>query len=282
MLPKWQRGQLDLYITISACSIPLEYVPPMILPDNVADAKRQQQQPQADAEAQHTSQSRLLSQPPPPAYNAGPSHVVYKPYQPGGYDEQDERWATRAARRRFLRAFLVAGGIWLLIGMLSGSIADLSRWRHSHNVRFLASQNHNAPQTNLKFMQGSSGSPSPPSSEVGWPEASDGHIDQCVRGGGWSDARPYPGDHERRIRTTFFQLPMNADHLFLLSRGAISHGSVDIVQGHHSDADAHVEVSVIYWLQDMLEKASVCRLSREGSEHGVGIFVRANLLRGAS
>ncbi|EIN10113.1 hypothetical protein PUNSTDRAFT_126011 [Punctularia strigosozonata HHB-11173 SS5] len=223
----------------------------MIITESAADAKNQPTRV-GDPEAQRTSESRLLAEGPPPAYGAGPSsNILYKPYPPGALEEHAERTATRAARRRFLGAFAVAVLIWVLVGMLTGSIADLGRWGRNHNNRAVAQDVETG---------------------MGWPSAEDGHIERCVHGDQWSEAHPYPDDHERYIRTTSFKLPVDAEHLFFISTGALSYGKLDIVQGEHEGNDIEVEVSVVYWLERILKKASVCRLSREDDQHGVGIF----------
>lgn len=108
--------------------------------------------------------------------------------------------------------------------------------------------------------------------DIGWPDSRDGLIVSCVRTGTWSAEQRY--ESGRFIRKTSFELPASADQLFLLSRGAMSHGQLSIRQDDGGHKSVRVDVQVKYASEDVLDKASVCLLSRGESSRGVGIYVR--------
>lgn len=72
-----------------------------------------------------------------------------------------------------------------------------------------------------------------------------------------------------------FSLPVSADVLYFLSRGSLAYGSVKIDLLEEGGDDVAVDVTISYWSDAALERATVCELEREGTNHhGIGIFVR--------
>ena len=80
-------------------------------------------------------------------------------------------------------------------------------------------------------------------------------------------------------RKTSFDLPFPSQKLFLLARGPVG-GSVKIVQSPYraeSEGVVTVEVVTKYWFASDLEFIRVSKMSRDGDENGVGIFVSSSL-----
>jgi hypothetical protein len=81
---------------------------------------------------------------------------------------------------------------------------------------------------------------------------------------------------------TSFELPFPSQKLFLLARGPVG-GSVKIIQSPTYRASGMdegvvmVEVAAIYWHVSDLDFIRVSRISRDGDENGVGIFVSSSL-----
>lgn len=72
-----------------------------------------------------------------------------------------------------------------------------------------------------------------------------------------------------------FVLPSGADSdlLYLLSRGSLSHGSIQVDAVESSSDDVRVNVEARYWSRKALQRAVVCKLEKDdGDAHGVGIF----------
>ncbi|KAI9568835.1 hypothetical protein HD554DRAFT_2171971 [Boletus coccyginus] len=112
------------------------------------------------------------------------------------------------------------------------------------------------------------------SNDVGYPPLANGDIDQCVGSTDWTThydqpawALGYPYGAE-----TAFSLPLNLDALYLVSRGALQHGRVNIEQSPQAADTVDVRVRVAYNDDEALRRATVCQMERAEREHGVGIF----------
>jgi hypothetical protein len=75
-----------------------------------------------------------------------------------------------------------------------------------------------------------------------------------------------------------FRLPLDAEELYFLARGARSFGGLDIAARAAADLDAdkdevHVQVTATYHDAAAMHDATVCTLEQDG-KHGLGIFVR--------
>lgn len=73
---------------------------------------------------------------------------------------------------------------------------------------------------------------------------------------------------------TTFELPVNSETLFLISRGHLSSGTVDLVTSR-TQAPNSVSVHVVanYFREDIRDLTKVCWSERRKGENGVGIFV---------
>ncbi|KAJ7496621.1 hypothetical protein FB451DRAFT_1208265 [Mycena latifolia] len=177
---------------------------------------------------------------PPPAYAPhapGPTPIVaaqvpYAVYQPG-YPQQREQ----SAGKRFLKAFLVAFGIWILASALLGSILDEGKF----------------DRTGV------------------YPIPSDVTLEECVTD--WSEAgkrfpvfRSFPYSAK-----TSFKFPLPSETLLVLSQGALSAGNLKVTTSS-GVTDARVNVVVYYHTTAVLDKAQVCLIKRNDGEGGLGIF----------
>ncbi|KAF9228478.1 hypothetical protein BS17DRAFT_773810 [Gyrodon lividus] len=113
--------------------------------------------------------------------------------------------------------------------------------------------------------------------EVGYPAPSDGEAHQCIGSTNWttySDQPSWSREHPYGAETAF-TLPVNADTLYLLGRGAYQQGVVEIDQSAEATGTVDVRVRVAYYHDEALDRATVCRVERTQNEHGVGIFTPA-------
>lgn len=74
--------------------------------------------------------------------------------------------------------------------------------------------------------------------------------------------------------TFSFDLPVDSDALYFLSRGSLASGSVKVGVGIEGGDKVAVDVVVSYWSSSALERTTVCELQRTDGQHGIGIFVR--------
>ena len=113
---------------------------------------------------------------------------------------------------------------------------------------------------------------------------SDITVDHCISGSGWSNEPPamrLSGTFRHRAAATSppysantsFELPVSSDLLFLLARGSMSGGTVDIMSSPTVSNVAKVHVTVKYYREDVRDRAKVCLVKRRDGENGVGIFV---------
>ncbi|KIY70014.1 hypothetical protein CYLTODRAFT_488491 [Cylindrobasidium torrendii FP15055 ss-10] len=140
----------------------------------------------------------------------------------------------QSAGRRFFEAFGVALLIWILVVTFTRSL-ELNIGHH-----------------------GISGSIYP--------------IPNGVRTMDCIDSQDAWGSHG--LHSTSYELPLSSDTLFLLSKGVLSRGTLEVSteQSGKDTSVARVEVSVEYNDASILDHIQVCRLSRGDGENGVGIF----------
>ncbi|KAJ7643275.1 hypothetical protein B0H17DRAFT_1104430 [Mycena rosella] len=107
-----------------------------------------------------------------------------------------------------------------------------------------------------------------------WPISSDVSVVHCAEWSrvGESDAVedfPYSAD-------TSFELPVASDTLFLLSRsvgrGVFAAGHVNFLQSEDVSDTVQVDVTAHFWLEEHLDGAKACLLTREKDQNCVGIF----------
>nr|GAT51526.1 predicted protein [Mycena chlorophos] len=182
----------------------------------------------------------------PPAYapRNAPNPVTQVPpagpyvtYQPAGLVQRQ----TETARRRFIKALLVAVGIWLLASAFFGSI-------------FTGRRTHR----NLQAIGTMSGYPVP------------GGVDlhECTTE--WT-AGPYtPSSSTPYSSFTAFNFSLPSKALLLLSKGDLSAGHLRVSTGYKDQVE--VKVTVHYNEEPVRDLAKVCLIKREENEGGVGIF----------
>ncbi|KIJ66010.1 hypothetical protein HYDPIDRAFT_110134 [Hydnomerulius pinastri MD-312] len=158
------------------------------------------------------------------------------------------RYGRHASNRRsFMKGFTAACGVGALIWLALSSAQHVLSYGTS---RFWAD------------------------GEAGYPAPTDGEVHECVGSTNWTTyhdlpswSRSYPHGAE-----TAFTLPVDADTLYLLSRGAYQHGIVEVDQSSEATDTVGVRVRVAYYYDGALERATVCHVERVENEHGVGIF----------
>ncbi|KAG9221279.1 hypothetical protein CCMSSC00406_0008886 [Pleurotus cornucopiae] len=184
--------------------------------------------------------------PAPPSYQASGSQ--YQPTQPLIYTTVPAVHPLAHgynARRRFLKAFLVAILIWALIGMFIRSVAELAYWNSRHG-RY--------------------------TTQAIWPDdfAVPAGIDphRCVTD--WQEVPsglPLFPSHA----TTTFDVPYDLDTMLFLARGPAG-GTFTVVTSDEVRDTARVVVVVSYRHQEFRDQAKVCRIKRGESSAGIGIF----------
>ncbi|KAJ6491613.1 hypothetical protein C8R47DRAFT_1070639 [Mycena vitilis] len=183
----------------------------------------------------------------PPAYaprgaglSPGSSQVPYTPYQPThAQPTHTLRREGESAGQRFCKAFLIAFGVWILLTMLFGSIADSGRISQAGHFEY----------------------PIPPGVEAG---------ESCETS--WSGELKHPGftSYPYSASTSFhFSLP--SKNLLLLSKGDLSNGNLKITTSDSADK-VSVNVTVNYHKTAVRDAAKVCFIQRNDGESGVGIF----------
>lgn len=85
-----------------------------------------------------------------------------------------------------------------------------------------------------------------------------------------------PGENDgySHVARTSLDLPVASDLLYFIGRGRLSHGIVRFVDSEAQDSDqASVEVTFLYNEHELSDHLKICRLHKEDSKNGVGIFV---------
>ncbi|KIM49587.1 hypothetical protein M413DRAFT_438772 [Hebeloma cylindrosporum] len=219
------------------------------------------------AGAQGQLPNDLRSNPPPPSYGTSqqyPRVTVLRPAYtaPPLAREYGVITYRRSPGLRFFKAFIVAFLVWILLTSLVESFVVVINWSHK-----------------------------------GWPWIDDrwGYdipvgltLGDCIQGGRWTN-RPVPwsaanDSADAGILSTLpksfpfssettFELPVTSESLFLISRGHLSSGTVDLVTSR-TQAPHSVSVHVVsnYFREDIRDLTKVCWLERGVRENGVGIF----------
>jgi hypothetical protein len=203
--------------------------------------------------------------PPPPAYER-----TYQSLQAArARDPLFARPVPHGERAgpRFLKAFLVAGAIWVLLGLFTGATVNVGsgRW-----VRFGARASYSGrADRSAKDIDGDS------DGTISGPRPSDGAPRDCIDGAGFARI-------SKRVRwgrdynaTASFVLPADAAELYFLARGTRAVGTVDVRTREDGGGDVEVLVSALYEDAAALRNTRVCVLSHDDA-HGLGIFVRAS------
>ncbi|TFK45094.1 hypothetical protein BDQ12DRAFT_642266 [Crucibulum laeve] len=219
-------------------------------------AQTQGQNPR-DVKQSQTNQSVPVQPPLYGSYQSGSS--VPRPY-PGAAQSSAATQApaivhNESPAMRFSKAFIVAVAIWILI---TGLVQSMVITAHRHH-RYGGVSTH-------------------------YPIPSDVFLDRCITSEEWSrdlsshiadfpslDAYLPPSAFPYTSKTTF-SLPLSSDVLFLLSRGPLSSGSVDIVTSSEEGEAVKVDVVVKYFREHVRDISNVCLVSRKDGEIGIGIF----------
>ncbi|KAI0087034.1 hypothetical protein BDY19DRAFT_907895 [Irpex rosettiformis] len=103
----------------------------------------------------------------------------------------------------------------------------------------------------------------------------DVHLPQdCIEVLDWDHA-DVPGGYEgySHVSRASIDLPISSDLLYFLGRGTLSHGVVRFVDSGATGASvANVNVTFLYDGYRLSDSLKICRLHKEGSKNGVGIF----------
>lgn len=93
-----------------------------------------------------------------------------------------------------------------------------------------------------------------------------------MQGNKWNTEADNQGWHRSSVS---FDIPISADNIFLLSRGFLSAGEVEIVTSADQSKDIVTFYIVAkYYGESTIDLARACVAFREGgNHHGVGIFV---------
>lgn len=105
---------------------------------------------------------------------------------------------------------------------------------------------------------------------------------ECVSVANWTPVDKVPSyfnaDWEydvddKKIAETSLELPVSSDLLYFLSRGSLSNGVIEILDGASGTDKVEVKVDLIYHDDFVLDVSKVCLLQPEEGQNGVGIFV---------
>lgn len=195
----------------------------------------------------------LLLAPPPPPYG----------YSGGGPPPQQE--PVEPAGRRFIKAFAVAVGIYVLGGILIGSMVEDMRYNWGPAPEpDTADGQEVACHLPFEPLDGSSkydypwAAPPPPSEVTTVPE-------------GKAIFAAFPPYASR----TKFELPANNVSLhYFLSRGSLAAGIIRFVPGNYLDPEPGITGEIItrYWSLAARDRANICTLRKDEGAQGVGIF----------
>lgn len=97
----------------------------------------------------------------------------------------------------------------------------------------------------------------------------------CVSHADWTYEPQVPPRYRQfqHYAHTSFDLPRFSSLLYFVSRGVLSHGSIEIVNDGTNPDQVTVEVDLLYNFDDVLDRVDVCTLQRDEDQNGVGIFV---------
>ncbi|KAF9523869.1 hypothetical protein CPB83DRAFT_862232 [Crepidotus variabilis] len=214
-----------------------------------------------------SSPSKKTTQSPPPNFGqssqsnqSGPLLYYQQQSQPvhviHGYNLRASRRDSTCAR--FFFAFLWAGVIWLFLTI---TVHNLVFWTHFGYP------------------------PWPWRHDFEYPVPRGFNIEKCVGSGDWTNnhhsfEKPDlpehgPSSHFPPLKSGYsFELPLDPDTLWFITKGRLSGGNVDIVTSPDQKA-GHVtyEVVVHYVTENARDLAKVCLLNTDkGDEQGVGIL----------
>ncbi|KAF8891879.1 hypothetical protein BD779DRAFT_1670822 [Infundibulicybe gibba] len=203
----------------------------MILPDTpkspVKGDPNQNLSPQLGAPPSYGSQSSSDI-----PYPAQPYHpvVVYNVHSPMMPPQR-----RRSPARRFIRALLAAILIWILVTFLIKSIVMVARWNDHGLEDWIGDR------------------PFPIPSGI--------RLEKCTQGTAWDD---YPDGSTPYLHSAYtsFEVPASSDAIFLLSRGPLSAGTVDVTTSSDVRDVVKFEVVFRYYRDYARDMAKVCLSNR--------------------
>ncbi|KIO06839.1 hypothetical protein M404DRAFT_998920 [Pisolithus tinctorius Marx 270] len=116
---------------------------------------------------------------------------------------------------------------------------------------------------------------------VGVPNPEDGTILHRIDSANWAHYEsnptwptpPRPQFNYPYGAQTTFMLPIDANSLYLIARGAYQHGKVKLKQSDSVESGSvRVDVRAAYYDQRALARVTLCKFSRTDNEHGIGIY----------
>lgn len=154
------------------------------------------------------------------------------------------------SNRPTIKKILVACGKGLVLGLALSAL--LHSWRLFHK--------HTRARPSL-----------PP--KVAFPVPEDPPQLKCVHSQNWTDYFDQPTwSTEPYGAATSFSLPVDADLLYLLSRGTNQLGNLKITQSNKESDVVDVDIRVAYQSEDFLDSATVCLTGGGENEYGVSIL----------
>jgi hypothetical protein len=193
--------------------------------------------------------------PPPPPYVApAPAAPKLNADRYPLYAPPPAHYAGPRARKRFLHAYLCAVFVCFLFALTGNGVSNLAGYHFGRS----------GWDVNVD----------------GWPIPPEYNTTSCVNGADWGS---HDGMDGRSMDYPFaagasFELPLAADLLFVLSRGAQSGGRVQVITSPFASDYVTVDVTMRYRSRDALRLAGACLLTKREGEYGVGIFVRISHL----
>ncbi|KAF9479396.1 hypothetical protein BDN70DRAFT_878879 [Pholiota conissans] len=200
----------------------------------------------------------------PPAYYGSNAQPTYLPRNTP-YDVEDQASHSHQRRRspgaRLLRGLLIACIIWTLMALVFGSFTLLKRerkpndWEDSDNHDGAEEPDRTDPKPHFEY--------DIPSGLL---------LSDCVQGSAWI---PHWSDDSSMGAHAAFDLSLEDAELFLISRGQLSSGTLDVITSPTQPSNTvRIVVDVHYAVEEAREMAMACKMARAlGDEpEGVGIF----------
>ncbi|KAI0300461.1 hypothetical protein B0F90DRAFT_1723111 [Multifurca ochricompacta] len=180
------------------------------------------------------------SLPPPPPYSNEQSTTHYVvatvPFEP-----------RESAGVRFIKAFFVAILVWVIAGIFVSSVVELSTLPRSARWNIM--------KDNITI-----------------PAIDDGHIDNCAPWTGISDRihPPLPQFSSGAWSSAKFNLPADVG-VYFVAHGVLASGDLYVRESYEAK-DISVKVFMRHRGAEVLSRATICQLSRDDGQIGIGIF----------
>lgn len=213
-------------------------------------------------------------QPKPTAADSPPTYTESAPLVPPAMHPYNTN--REPATKRFCEAFVIAVCIYIGIGIITSGISVQIHRSHGRVSSNSSIRGSSKPYRDAQYYQQDwdwyDG-------EVGRPLPGDGTAERCIGGNDWTSDNdlppsgypyPYAAHHA-------FKISGDIESLYMLARGSLSHGNIDIVTSD-TEEDVKINVTVLYHTQNALDRASVCLVHRDLKAAGLGIFVSRHIM----